>query len=183
MEHARMAAVVAIPITKRRLVDALMGLIAEKPWELITVADTCRRAGVHRVTFYAHFEGKSDLYERGLAMFFDEVVVRAGRAATGMEGHFEVLFRHGLAHREFYLAVFAQGGTCRALFTDYLAAHARQAFGQAKHANDPGQELRSRFGAGAITAVLEWYLAAARGLPVAEAARLLTQGLRAALLP
>lgn len=44
-----------------QLFKALTDLLAEKPFDEIRVTDLCERAGVHRSTFYAHFEDKRHL--------------------------------------------------------------------------------------------------------------------------
>jgi AcrR family transcriptional regulator len=47
--------------TRQLLKQALSDLLAEKPFQDITVQDVADRATVNRVTFYAHFEDKYDL--------------------------------------------------------------------------------------------------------------------------
>jgi AcrR family transcriptional regulator len=47
--------------TRQLLKQALSDLLAEKPFQDITVQDIADRATVNRVTFYAHFEDKYDL--------------------------------------------------------------------------------------------------------------------------
>ena len=44
--------------TRKLLVDAFMGLLAEKDFEAITVQDIAARATVNRATFYDHFVDK-----------------------------------------------------------------------------------------------------------------------------
>ena len=47
--------------TRRALADALLGLLAEKRYEDVTVQDVLDRADVGRSTFYAHFVDKDSL--------------------------------------------------------------------------------------------------------------------------
>lgn len=47
--------------TRRLLVEALAGLLEERPFQELSVTDICRRAMVHRTTFYAHFNDKQEL--------------------------------------------------------------------------------------------------------------------------
>lgn len=47
--------------TARRMDDALLALLEEKDFEYITVKEICSRAGVHRSTFYLHYETIGDL--------------------------------------------------------------------------------------------------------------------------
>lgn len=42
--------------SRRMLIEAFSELLAEKPFEKITVADVTRRADLNRGTFYAHFD-------------------------------------------------------------------------------------------------------------------------------
>ena len=47
--------------TRKLLVDALAQLLEERPFQALSVTDICRRAMVHRTTFYAHFNDKQEL--------------------------------------------------------------------------------------------------------------------------
>jgi len=44
--------------TRKKLRQALCALLAEKPFEQITVTDLCRMSGVSRITFYAYYDDK-----------------------------------------------------------------------------------------------------------------------------
>ena len=50
-----------VQLTKRRLRDALMTLLADKPLRSITVKELCRIANLNRGTFYAHYADVYDL--------------------------------------------------------------------------------------------------------------------------
>ena len=47
--------------TRKLLVEALAQLLTERPYQELSVVDICRRAMVHRTTFYAHFNDKQEL--------------------------------------------------------------------------------------------------------------------------
>ena len=47
--------------TRKLLVGALSELMEEKPFQQLSVTDICRRAMVHRTTFYSHFSDKQQL--------------------------------------------------------------------------------------------------------------------------
>lgn len=47
--------------SRKMLVEAFSELLAEEPFEKITVTDVTRRAGLNRGTFYAHFDSMQDL--------------------------------------------------------------------------------------------------------------------------
>ena len=61
--------------TAKKMDDALLGLLAEKPFDEISVTDVCKCANVNRSTFYAHYSNTFDL--------LDEV------KATLMEGFYD----------------------------------------------------------------------------------------------
>lgn len=47
--------------THKYLFEALFSLMKEKPFDAITVTDICKKAMIHRTTFYHHFEDKYHL--------------------------------------------------------------------------------------------------------------------------
>ena len=47
--------------TRKLLMDALTQLLEEQPFQTLSVVDICKRAMVHRTTFYAHFNDKQEL--------------------------------------------------------------------------------------------------------------------------
>ena len=68
--------------TRAALQEALGALMAEKSFPTITVLDLAARAGVNRVTFYAHFRDKYDLLEYGIrASFRDRLQARLSPGA------------------------------------------------------------------------------------------------------
>ncbi len=56
--------------TKKNLKDTMVLLLAEKPFEQITVTEICKVSATSRVTFYSHFADKYELLEE---MFQDMV--------------------------------------------------------------------------------------------------------------
>ena len=49
--------------TKNLLKDALLDLVEEKPLDKVTVRELCERAGVHRSTFYNHYDSPGQLFQ------------------------------------------------------------------------------------------------------------------------
>lgn len=101
--------------TRESLVAALFDLVAASSWDRVTVAALCRRARVHRATFYAHFEDKSDLLTRSLPTFFDGL--------TG-EGAWMTFFVHCQKNSAFYRRALVTP-ELRTLLGDYLRSHAQ----------------------------------------------------------
>jgi AcrR family transcriptional regulator len=52
--------------TREHIVEAFTELCGERGMQAVSIAEIARRAGVNRATFYRHFEGKTDLLERGI---------------------------------------------------------------------------------------------------------------------
>ena len=80
--------------SKQHMSEALLGLMAERPYREISVVDICERAMVHRTTFYAHFEDKNALFryvlqelQRG---FEEEQAALAGQVAY----RFHIIFKN-----------------------------------------------------------------------------------------
>lgn len=127
--------------TDEALVAALMDLVATSPWDRVTVAALCRRARVHRATFYAHFEDKSDLLTRSLPAFFDGLT--GPLAWVAFFDHCQknsAFYRRALVTPEF-----------RSLLGSYLRLHALD------HGASPGVALE--FACSGILGVVEAYVA------------------------
>lgn len=52
--------------TAAKMDEAFIGLLTEKDFQYITVKEICQRAGVHRSTFYLHYETMGDLLNESL---------------------------------------------------------------------------------------------------------------------
>ena len=52
--------------TRARLIEAMVALIHETPWEALSIQQICDRADIARSTFYLHFAGKDALLEHSL---------------------------------------------------------------------------------------------------------------------
>jgi AcrR family transcriptional regulator len=69
--------------TRDALGNALLSLLAEKPFESIKVEDVLLRAGVARSSFYAHYTGKDDLLLSDAEAFFEGMASLLERAPGG----------------------------------------------------------------------------------------------------
>lgn len=59
--------------TAAKMDEAFLGLLDEKEFQYITVKEICQRAGVHRSTFYLHYETVSDLLDESLQIHQREI--------------------------------------------------------------------------------------------------------------
>lgn len=58
--------------TDLQLANALQELMEKKPFQKITVNELCQKSGLHRSTFYLHFNDKYDLLSFYLENLFEE---------------------------------------------------------------------------------------------------------------
>ena len=96
--------------TRQALSQALIALIQDKRYDVITVQDICDRANVGRSTFYAHYHDKDDL----LTSNFQQVMESLGQPLAYRDGQlvFPIapLFEHVLGHQHLYKALLWGGG-------------------------------------------------------------------------
>ena len=90
--------------TQQTLMDALIALLAVKPYDEISINEIVDRANVGRSTFYAHYQSKDDLLKSGFERVLDMLMqhVRFGEAEQGLQLDTTPLFRHASGHYELY---------------------------------------------------------------------------------
>lgn len=170
--------------TRTALYDALVSLIRRKAYDLITVEDLLREAGVGRATFYAHFTSKDDLLERSLDRLRQQLVAAEKSAAgAGAAGHTpsRVFFEHVAEFRDIPLSLGAgRGGTIVREAIDRIVAERLK---DAMPAELPGalpRDLAVRHVVAALNATLQWWLERGEHVSPAEAhalfARLVRKG-------
>jgi AcrR family transcriptional regulator len=87
--------------TRQQLRDALVSLVLERGWDVVTVTDVCNRANVGRSTLYLHFTDKEDLLLSGFERL--EAALQEVRAAA--PGQF-AFARELIAHAQGELPLF-----------------------------------------------------------------------------
>ena len=73
--------------TYKALVEALMELMEERPFEEITVAALCDRAMIRRTTFYKHFTDKYEVLDFALQSLWDELMGEVGHPSDARSPH------------------------------------------------------------------------------------------------
>jgi AcrR family transcriptional regulator len=129
--------------SRAALENALVALIATKPYADITIEDVTVEADVARATFYAHFKDKPTLLRAATASLIDGLTDTVGavssRSGTVSGAGFLAVFRHADEHRNLYRLILSGegGGDCRTrliaalervtteVFTETLAASGR----------------------------------------------------------
>lgn len=183
--------------TRRLLWEALLSLLDERAFDALTVDEICRRAMVHRTTFYKHYRDKNDLAVRGaestlesladrLERSADETVEQAARGVV--PEHVMVLLEHVAAEPAFYRLAFRGDPSLpfRPILEKLLARGAMGRF--AVLTRDSGgpvpDEVISVYGTGALLSVVSWWIAGGLRLPAETVAEyvtvLMTHGTHAA---
>lgn len=90
--------------TQQALIEALLGLLAEKTYDQISVNDIVGRADVGRSTFYAHYQDKDDLlrsgFEQVLELLADQVRVSSQERSVQIDA--TAMFAHAQGHYDLY---------------------------------------------------------------------------------
>lgn len=150
--------------TRRALVASMVTLVNEKGYHGFTVSALLERADVGRSTFYNHYRGKDDLLLRSFA----GMIRTLDSHLEGRERLFPVHeffthvgeslgFHHALGRAQMLERLYGAGVDCTAgLIRDRLALIAEDA------REPPPVELRARALAGALFALLRWWVESGR---------------------
>jgi AcrR family transcriptional regulator len=88
---------------RRRMMDAMAELSAERGYEATKIADIVRRAAVARKTLYDTFDGKEDLFLSAVEASLSEMKTVVAEACAGSDGPWEERVEAGLAALLHYL--------------------------------------------------------------------------------
>lgn len=94
--------------TRKILSQALVSLILEKGYDVITIQDIIDRANVGRSTFYAHFENKDQLLLVGNENFRHILKSKVEDGELAID--FEFFFQHVAENYDLALAFFGKKG-------------------------------------------------------------------------
>lgn len=97
--------------TRDALGDALVALMQEKPFDVITVQDVLDRANVSRSTFYSHYSDKDDLLMSDAEEFFEAISTALSEHGDKSERVFPVqeFFAHLADVQPFFKALVKSG--------------------------------------------------------------------------
>ena len=139
--------------SRRALHRAIVELTLARGWNQVTVHDVCRRAGVGRSTFYAHFADKEDLLIGGLDDVRDGLLAEPTR---GTFGFLPGLLAHVDESRALFRAVIGKHSGLavqrrfRAVTHELIVAELRRL--------EVDDALLARFLAGALVELLMWWV-------------------------
>ncbi len=161
--------------------QALISLIIEKGYEVITVQDIIDRANVGRSTFYTHYVGKQDLLRAGLKHLKEHLRSHQHAARAAKEtprerafGFSAALFEHVHSYRPVYHAIVGrQSGTIvmselRALLAELVQNDLKTLAPNERPSGVPKNAL-THFVVGALISVITWWLDERSKLSPAEA--------------
>lgn len=84
-------------LLRASILDAMRGLLTERDWAKITLADVAGRAGVSRQTLYNEFGSRAGLAQAYALRLADDLVDHVRAAVTGNVGDARAAFREGLS--------------------------------------------------------------------------------------
>lgn len=162
--------------TRQSLVRALEELLAERPFQSLSVTDICQRAMVHRTTFYAHFNDKQELLRYlllGVERRCVEICLPKDWSGEARD-YFLTAARNVLdffqSRRSLYRACLRSGADIDAhVLEDQAAEDLVQLLSQPRfHTAFPDSDPRitARFYTGAMLSLLRWWLDSEDPVPV-----------------
>lgn len=150
--------------TRSMLQDALIALIPERGYALVTVEDICRKANVGRSTFYTHYTGKDELRSATIDAHLQSLTQEhelSTEPTCDRMFHFSLpMFEHAYAFRSLHHALLASSGDS---IHDELRERIRRAVRHElaeKSLVEAGilTEFAVQFVSGAFLSVLAWWI-------------------------
>ncbi len=170
--------------TRQLLEHALIELSVEKGYEKVTVQDIVDRANVGRTTFYAHYQDKEELLNKSLAGFIGSLLQELEQESDQSELlPVLTIFRHVAEIAPFYLAFNAiqmlhEKSLQQLVILIKQRLKTLETAGQA--VNMPHDILANYF-AGALLALLTWWLRSKKPFSAEEMAGMFQQMVTATL--
>lgn len=159
---------VRIKKTNSSLISGFLMLLKEKPFDNITVSEICERSGVHRATFYKHFNDKHEFLTFCLESLLSDIDMSRLISNPSPENvrlsctiFIETVFEYINKYRYIFSAVFS--GNQSASFNYHLHSMITMfCFDKfstvIKDIPSYKIELLSEFYAGAVLGVVKWYV-------------------------
>lgn len=152
---------VRIQRTRKLLIQALTELLNEKTFDEIRVKDICQRAGVHRSTFYDHFEDKLHLLTYGIQDLMDILISPSTDNLEKMQHAIYRIFKFFKLNQQEYTLLFLdpRNAAAKNLFQTEFGRALRQAI-MAREPKASMEEVRAHclFFTGGLFSVLTWWL-------------------------
>lgn len=168
--------------TQRSLRDALIALIHERGWDVVTVQDICERADVGRSTFYVHFADKEELLLSGFELFRGQLREHVAARADEPLAFLRPLIEHVREHQRMSRALVGKRSH-QAVQREFMRLVSEMVERDVAPlmAAGPRRNAVVRYLAGAVAELLVWWLDNRTGLDAAEIERIALQLGRAVL--
>ncbi|MEK5337224.1 TetR/AcrR family transcriptional regulator [Bacillus sp. FSL M8-0166] len=162
--------------SKQQLRKALFQLLSEKEWGKISVQDLTKVAGIHRTTFYQHYEDKFDLAQQVMDEMFD--VMKCAIFAPVQEDDLEKehpayvyifrFYQHLQEHEKEYQILLKRGRelniheTVRAFFEESFSLGIEGGAGSKPDPHLVPIDMQKQFVISAYVGTAEWWLRTGR---------------------
>ena len=157
--------------TRQLLIDALLALIVERGYEVLTVQDILDRANIGRSTFYAHFRDKDDLLQAAFARLRHIFDSHTGTPGTASLAEISLaLFRHTAEQRPLYRAMVGKpsGAALMRAAHGLLSAHVRAHLEHFAETLPVPDEVAVQYYVSALIGLLTWWIDTDRPYTPAE---------------
>ena len=148
--------------TYDQLLQALTELLTEKTFDEVRVKDICERAGVHRSTFYDHFEDKYHLLTFAVQELMDILVIALPNNDEASYRHVIArIFKYFLNNKQVYslLLLDPRNASARAIFQEEFTRALKSLYKSARTVESMVDvNLRCHFFTGGLFSVLCWWL-------------------------
>lgn len=149
-------------IVEQDIKEAFWQLLEEKPYNKISVNDIVHRCGIHRNTFYYHFENIPDLIRKMSLDWIDEIVKENTDTAARLMPYYAPLIPRALKHKKKIMNIYR--AVDHDIATDFIRKMADYAAGryfEGSHfdppLNDEDLRLMRHYGRNLFTGVLiDW---------------------------
>jgi AcrR family transcriptional regulator len=151
--------------THKLLSEALVALLADQPFESISVKQICERAMVHRATFYTHFTDKYHLLRSLLNDIQEDLGRFQGKNAQGAAWNHHLLqfIEYVDTHRALFSLLLVEKDAnsltmlMRQRFADIAETQVKEFQAAGVRYSVPPPVI-AQFFAGAVLAVIAWWL-------------------------
>ena len=161
--------------TQEAIMDAFVGLMAEKDFEQITINDIADRADVNRGTVYLHYTDKFDLLDQCIDTYLAQLLascVDSDNPDFPSKTSLIRAFKYLEQNTFFYNALRANKGfpAFRTRLMAVLVSNLNEQIDRNNITLDLNKEVSVQFLASAISGIVEWWITSSMPYPAAEMA-------------
>ncbi len=139
--------------TREAILEAFVGLVAEKEFEHITMNEIAERANVNRGTVYLHYTDKFDLLDKCIETYFTQLFENclpvSNTSYAPSKASMIRIFDYLQQHAFFYTTLLVNKGVLQGV-GEYLDMSGTN--------RGMNKEIMAQFLASAIVGVLEWWI-------------------------